>query len=276
MNKITIVFCEGQHDIAFLSKILFAHEYKKYDKKLDKFLKPFGNQYFELIKTTEISDKKLGYQSDYKIPSVSLYKDDNLILFHNMGGDMKSIERVEVLNMYLKLVNKDNDFTASYNFEYKFLYFLDSDEKTIEERVQELNSELALTTPLQHNKLVFDMHNYGCYIYSGVLEDILLDLMKPFNDTYFDNSKNYIDTNPINNDRQKEFKCFEETYKSGNKFKEKKSIISIAGQLQFSGMNNSVIIANSDYIKKDDILNNAHCQNIIKFFEPHVDITAEL
>jgi len=40
----------------------------------------------------------------------------------------------------------------------------------------------------------------------------------------------------------------------------------VAGQLQFSGSSNSVIIANSDYIKKADILNNAHCQNIMQLF----------
>ena len=267
MNKITIAFCEGQHDIAFISKILFAYEFKKYDKTLDKFLQPFGKQYFELMKTMEISDKKLGFQSDYKIPSVSLCKDDNLVLFHNMGGDMKKDERLEVLNMYLKFVNKENDFTSSYNFEYKFLYFLDSDEKTIDDRVNELNSELNLSTPLKHNEVITDIHNYGCYIYDGVLENILLDLMKPSNDSYFDNSKVFIDNNSIDNERQKEFRCHNETYKSGNKFKEKKSIISIAGQLQFSGMNNSVIIANSDYIKKADIDANEHCQNIIKLFQ---------
>lgn len=267
MNKITIVFCEGQHDIAFLSKILFAYEYKKYDKTLDKFLQPFGKQYFEIMKTMEISDKKLGFKSDYKIPSVSLCKDDNLVLFHNMGGDMKKDERQEVLDMYLRFINKENDFTSNYNFEYKFLYFLDSDEKTIADRVNELNSELTLSTPLKHNEVVTDNYDYGCYIYDGVLEDILLDLMKPSNDSYFDHSKAFIDNNPIDTERQKEFKCPEEIYKSGNKFKVKKSIISIAGQLQFSGMNNTVIIANSDYIKKSDIDGNPHCQNIIKLFQ---------
>lgn len=91
--------------------------------------------------------------------------------------------------------------------------------------------------------------------------------MKPSNDSYFDNSKAFIDNNSIDDERQKEFRCHNETYKSANKFKEKKSIISIAGQLQFSGMNNSVIIANSDYIKKVDIDANVHCQNIIKLFQ---------
>lgn len=275
MTKITIVFCEGQHDIAFLSKILFAHEYKKYDKALDKFLKPFGDQYYSLMKDIEISDKKLGFQTDYKIPAVSLYKNDNLILFHNMGGDMKSSERNEVLAMY-KNFKGDDGFTSSYNFEYKFLYFLDSDEKNIDDRVGELNVELKLNTPLVHNNVVTNIHHYGCYIYDGVLEDILLNLMKPSNDEYFVNSKNFIDANPINTDRQKEFKCFDETYKSGNKFKEKKSVISIAGQLQFSGMNNSVIIAHSDYIKKSDILANDHCQNIIKLFHDSSNSNPEL
>jgi len=40
-----------------------------------------------------------------------------------------------------------------------------------------------------------------------------------------------------------------------------KSIISITGQLQFSG-------ANTNYIKKSDILNNLVCKNIITMFQP--------
>ena len=37
MDNITIVFCEGQHDIAFISKILYINGYKEYKKKLKDF-----------------------------------------------------------------------------------------------------------------------------------------------------------------------------------------------------------------------------------------------
>ncbi|WP_171899529.1 hypothetical protein [Candidatus Marithrix sp. Canyon 246] len=46
-------------------------------------------------------------------------------------------------------------------------------------------------------------------------------------------------------------KCNNKSVTEGNpQFKKQKSVISIAGQLQFSGSSNAVIIANSDYIKK--------------------------
>lgn len=78
--------------------------------------------------------------------------------------------------------------------------------------------------------------------------------MKPNNKDIFENSESFISNN--------------KSATEGNlQFKKQKSVISIAGQLQFSGSSNAVIIANSDYIKKDDILKNTHCRNIIKLFE---------
>ena len=50
-------------------------------------------------------------------------------------------------------------------------------------------------------------------------------------------------------------------------FREAKFIISIAGQLQFSASSNSVIIANSDYIQKKDILDNKICTDIKTLFQ---------
>lgn len=271
MNNIIISFCEGQHDIAFLSKILFANDFKEYDKKLKSFLKPFDKQFITLLAETDISDRKLGFQSpSYKLPSVSLYKDDTLVLFHNISGDSQETARKEVLEMYKNLKGED-DF-SNYTFKYRFLYFFDADSNPIQNRIDALNIELSLANTLSQGTLVTDDEEYGCYIFhkdlnGGLLEDMLLDLMIPNNEQCFENSKKYIDDNMLTTARQTEYKCSDDTYKSGNKFKEKKSIISIAGQLQFSGMNNSVIIAKSDFIKKSDILANQNCTDIAKLFQ---------
>ena len=274
MDNITIVFCEGQHDIAFLSKILYVHGYKEYKKKLKVFEEPFGEQYLSILREEKnISDKKLGFNPIYKVPSVALYKNESLVLFHNMEGDDRETERTELLKMYQNLQG-DDDF-SSFNFSYKFLYFFDADEKTINDRVDELNSELALDNYLYHNKIIStNSYQWGCYIFtafnnkSGYLEDILLDLMIPNNRDIFQNSREFIASNCFTTvDRQCEYKPFEDNYKNRSKFKNKKSIISVAGQLQFSGMTNAVIIGKSDFIKKDDILNSEVCNNIMKMFE---------
>lgn len=270
MNKIIICFCEGQHDIAFLSKLLFAHGFKEYEKKLEAFEEPFGEQFITLLRTTVISDRKLGFQpTNHKISSVSISKDETLILFHNISGDGNKVARKEVLEMY-KNLKGDDDF-SKYEFNFRFLYFFDADTNTVQSRINDINTELSLSNTLSQGTVVNNKEEYGCYIFhkdlnGGLLEDLLLELMTPDNEDYFQNSHNFIKDNTIDFSRQKEYKCFSGTYGTSVKFKEKKSIISIAGQLQFSGMNNSVIIAKSDFIKKNDILNNTNCEDIIKLF----------
>jgi hypothetical protein len=274
MDNITIVFCEGQHDIAFLSKILYIHGYKEYKKKLKVFKEPLGEQYLSILREEKnISEKKLGFNPIYKIPSVALYKDNELVLFHNMGGDGKATERKELLSMYQNLQAEEDDF-SSFNLNFKFLYFFDADTSTVDQRINELDQELALSKNIEHNIILnVDSYSWGCYVFhkgavGGYLEDILLDLMKPDNEEIFQNTEAFISSNiltPI--ERQSEYKPFDNIYNNKCKFKNKKSIISVAGQLQFSGMANAVIIAKSDFIKKDDILNSEVCNNIMKLFK---------
>jgi hypothetical protein len=274
MDNITIVFCEGQHDIAFLSKILYVHGYKEYDKKLKVFKEPLGEQYLNILREEKyISKKKLGFNPIYKIPSVALYKDNKeLVLFHNMGGDGRASEREELLLMYKNIQTKEDDF-SSFNLNFKFLYFFDADTSNVQDRIDILNKELELSKCIEHNIILnVDSYKWGCYVFhkgtvGGYLEDVLLDLMKPTNETIFKNAEDFISSNTLTPViRQSEYKPFDDDYEKTCKFKDKKSIISVAGQLQFSGMANAVIIAKSDFIKKDDILNSSICNDIIKMF----------
>lgn len=273
MDNITIVFCEGMHDINFLSKILYVYGYKDYKKKLKDFQEPLGNLFLNIYKEQkDLEAKKIGFNTIYKVPSVAVYKEENeLVLFHNMGGDNRTNERKNVLNMYLQLLSQEDDFSPS-NLRFKFLYFLDADEEPKENRITQLNTELDLT--LEHHVVVeHNSHKWGCYIFhkdgdGGCLEDLLLDLMKPTNETIFENAKEFISNNTLAKDTRKcEYKPADGTYKTQQKFKNKKSIISIAGQLQFSGMANSVIIGKSDYITKFDIENSSVCEDIMKLFQ---------
>jgi hypothetical protein len=279
MNKIIIAFCEGQHDIAFLSRILFVDGFTFYNKKIKDFIKPLNKQYETELSKKKIADKKLGFQSEYMIPSVALHKDENiLVLLHNLNGDSRTNERKEILTMYNNIQSKDDDFTNEFYLNFRFLYFFDADDKGIAIRVGEINSELDLSAKLEHNKInTIDLHEWGCYVFhkdknSGDLEYILLDLMKQNNENIFINSEKFIEQNILENARQKRYICNnnEEKFNGAIQYKKEKSIISIAGQLQFSGSSNAVIIANSDYIKKSDMSNNIHCINISKLFMENI------
>ncbi len=276
MNKIIVVFCEGQHDIAFLSRILFVDGFTPYNKKINKFIKPLNEQYIKNLENNNIADRKLGFQSEHMIPSVALHKNENiLVLFHNLSGEERSGERKSILDMYKGMQSEDDGF-SNFNLNFRFLYFFDADDKGITTKISNINEELELSDDIEYNELVtIDSYEWACYIFhksdeeKGDLEDVLLELMKPNNKEIFDNSEVFLKSNELDEDRQKEFVCnsSEEKYKTRNKYKEKKSIISIAGQLQFSGMANATIIANSDYIKKSDIENNKHCKHIVELFQ---------
>lgn len=272
MNKIIIVLCEGFHDISFISKILLTNDYKSYNKRLKNFVSPLNELFKTKIGKEKIADRKLGFSSQYIIPSVALQnkEEDNLILFHNLNGDGSSKERMEIIQMYQN-IQGDDDF-SKYSFELRFIYLFDADELTINARLSIINKEMALSSPIENNIIKkIDSFEWGCYVYSDahikVLEDILLELMEPDNEEIFSATKEYIDNNKLHIDRCKEYTSNNNTYKTQNKFKNKKSIISIAGQLQFSGMNNSVIISKSDYVKKSDIESNKHCCNIFNLFQ---------
>ena len=273
MDNITIIFCEGQHDIAFLSKILYVHEYKEYKNKLKVFKKPLGEQYLSILREEKnISEKKLGFNPIYKIPSVALFKDNELVLFHNMGGDGRIAERAELLSMYKNIQTEEDDF-SSFDLNFKFLYFFDADTNSVQDRLNQLNNELTLSREIEHNIILnVDSYQWGCYVFhkgkeGGYLEDVLLDLMKPTNETIFENTEAFISSNMLTPvERQSEYKPFSDTYNNKCKFYDKKSIISIAGQLQFSGMANTVIISKSDFIKKNDILKSPVCNDIMKLF----------
>ncbi len=280
MDNFIIVFCEGDHDIAFLTRILLVDGYTPYNKKVNEFRRPLDKLYIQNLSAKKIANHEFKYQRPKrKVPYSVLEKDETLVIFHNFDGDGNFDKggANKIIDMYVSLNKENRRKIEKYNkLNYRFLYFLDADNEGVESRINSIKKSLDLTE-LKHYEIISN-NNYdiGCYIFHdeenvnqyGKLEDILLSLMKTNNETIFDNSQKFIENNLLDEERQKKLLCTNNNEKPiGNiNFKEQKSIISIAGQLQFSGSTNAVIIANSDYIKKSDIENNNYCKNIIKLF----------
>lgn len=65
MEKICIVFCEGQHDIAFVSRVLKVNGYNGYDKKIKQFIKPFDTLF-----KRQLEEKKYRIESWVIIPTI--------------------------------------------------------------------------------------------------------------------------------------------------------------------------------------------------------------
>lgn len=281
ISKHIIVFCEGEHDIAFLSRILFVLGFSAYEKKVKDFHKPFNQLYITNLSNKKFEDTEFKFQRPKrKVPYTVLIKDDILVVFHNFDGDgnFASGGAESIKKMYLDLNIESRRKIENYEFiSYRFLFFLDSDDIGVEKRLDELKKLMTLEEFENNTIYTKDTYEVGAYIFHddkdphkyGKLEDILLEVMKDSNENIFEKSKNYIEENILTTDRQRRFICNSEKEEPIGRieFKKLKSIISSAGQLQFSGSSNTVIIANSDYIKKADIDANVHCQNIIKLFQ---------
>jgi len=282
MDKYIIVFCEGDHDIAFLSRILFVNGFTPYNKKVKDFITPLNDLYISALKDKKIEDSKFKFQRpSIKVPYAVFEKEDRLVIFHNLGGDGNILngQAERIKESYIELNDEILRITKNYELlSYRFLYFLDADREGVSKRLDEISTLLALSNKLEHYTVIKeDGNEFGCCIFYnstdenkyGKLEDILLDLMIPENENIFEGSRIFVGNNILSSTRQRKFICTHEKEETRGsiQFKQEKSIISIAGQLQFSGSSNSVIIANSDYIKKSDIDNNVICQNIIRMFE---------
>lgn len=280
MTKYIIVFCEGDHDIAFLTRSLFVEGFTPYMNKVSEFPHPLSDLYITNLAKKKIEDIEFKFQRpNQKTPYTVLYKEDTLVIFHNLGGDGNILNgnAASIVEQYIDLNDEARRKIEGYEeLSYRFLYFLDADDEGVDTRISELKDKLSVNTLEHYTVITKDNYEIGCAIFyktgdqgkQGKLEDILLELMKPNNETIFDVSIDFLSSYSLNEERQRKYICNlrEEKYEGKKNFKQDKSIISIAGQLQFSGSNNSVIIANSDYIEKNDILNNIHCKKIVSLF----------
>lgn len=279
--KISVALCEGKHDIAYISKILYANGYSEYKKRIKDYPKPLDELFVGNFGKEEIGDKKINsFSNTSLIPSVVVKKDDDFVIFHDMQGDTTTEQRYAVMNQY-RILKMDNDFMTEITSEItdlEYLVFYDADDLKVEGRVQFIKDKFCdkydiKPEDVNHgSKIVGGDFAFGCYIFhdestlKGTLEDEVLSLMEQENIDLFKCAKGFVETNRLDIDRTKEYKVDSDRYIKSSKFKEKKAILGISGQLQFSGSNNSMIILKSDYIKKDVILRCPRCNTILKLF----------
>lgn len=280
MSKTVVVFCEGDHDIAFLTRVLSVNGYQPYGKKVKDFDKPLNKLYIEQLAKKKIEDSEFKFQRpNHRIPYAVLTNGIDIVIFHNLDGDGNILngKSDKIVTMYTKLNDAAIRKIQKYPpLDYRFLYFLDADNAGVAQRIDEIATLLDLTDMPHHQLIEKETYETGFYIFhdsehrnkNGKLEDLLLKIMPTDNEGIFNGSAEFIEQNNIDDTRQRRFVCnsHEETHQGSIQFKPQKSIIAVAGQLQFSGSSNAVIIANTDYITKADIDNNPCCNDILGLF----------
>ncbi|WP_026395142.1 DUF3226 domain-containing protein [Acetobacterium malicum] len=283
--KISIALCEGTHDIAFISKILYSFGFESYENSISGFPKPLNQLFLTIFNNEKISDRKLGFHEDsYLIPRASLIKDNHLILFHNMNSDTTTKPRYDVIDQYNKLFgSKANLFIqGAVEIETEYILFYDADELGIEGRVDFIKDNFCSKYSIDEKKVEHGVKmdcsgfKFGCYVFhdevskKGTLERQLNNMFKCGcieNTNLINNAEEFVDNNILNKERCRKYSPGTDSYVKSSRFSREKAIISVVGQTQFSGASNSVIIANSDFIKKNDIINDQKCKEIFSLFQ---------
>lgn len=271
--KISIVFCEGVHDIAFIMRIMKANGYKEPYMTIEEYPYPLSILYVKNKNKDGIYTRDTN-----KMPFAALEKDQRLIVFHKMGGDSFDKEIKELVELYEKSMiplKMDNPNGIEH---YEFIIFKDADDMGVDERVANISDIFDGKYSLEHGKKI-EMNNFywGAYVFHnptdvdkrGDLEDLLLMLMEPENETLFMNTRKFLKENELDEYRKKKYDTYKDTYKSSARknFKEKKSVLGVAGQLQFSGEANTVMIEYSDYITKGKIEKCEECRMIFELLD---------
>ncbi|MDJ0046876.1 hypothetical protein QM574_20195 [Pantoea ananatis] len=274
-DRVVVSFCEGQHDVAFISRLLLVDGFVVYNKKIKEFPEPFSDRFKTELGNIGIPDKMLGFQAPSALlPSIALNKGRVWVFLHNVGGDSKHETRNALVKMYRDLSAPDD---YSFIIPYRFLYFFDSDNIGVNSRVASVAQEIGMNPEvnLQNGNIVFfDEVQWGTYIFHnsedqlGTLENLILGYFANKIPNLHSSIIAFLRANAIpgSSTRKMKFNNGAEVYYGQSRYAENKSIIGVYGQLQFSGMSNSSLLENTDFMKAADFLGCNHCQAIKGLF----------
>ncbi len=295
-TQIIIILCEGPHDVAFICRILKVNGFRSNESvKLGSYPKPINDILKSEFEKTNVEELNLQEIRNSLLPSNTLILDEKHVFLYSMGGDSKRVVRQNLLKTFRSLIPDEGEISAiPENTNLSILYFLDSDEKGVQQRLLEINEEIIealdevdfnLFESNSEIKLVSKL-KLGSFIFTGEdnnlgkLEDILNPLMRSENEVMFDEATLFID-NHFNDERLFPLKI---TLTDGNivenrstrrgdrfNFDKGKSLIGIAGQIQNSGSSNVVCIQKSDLLTHEKISNSRKCQEIIIFLDSFIN-----
>lgn len=278
--KVTIVMCEGPHDVAFLSRIMHADGYHTYGAVINQY-PPFVAQFLKgHITRGSLEDLNLKEaRGGLFLPSFALEKGSNLLLLYNLKGDSKKEGRKTIITSFDVLFRNTGTGLANIlqpGDALTIAYIYDADQKGVDARIGEVNKELEeFINPGRDMAVKHGTYDsvqgikYGAYIFHasddannvGRLEDLILPLMKQTaHDIHCDVQA------IVEKRRDRHYDLFKSESKAKDKdFDEQKSTIGMMGQLQKSGSPNAAIIEQSHFIDNQQILSDAICREIISF-----------
>ena len=283
--KIITILTEGDHDSAFIYRILKANGIVTDNRIIKKYPAPLTELLKYDISNISIEDLNIQDAGTRFLPVRAMTQGNNTILIYSMRGDSQTSKRTNLIRTINAFNVQDPDsLEAVADTTFTALYFLDADNQGVEARLLEVKKELesALKTGKLPGEFIagklypFENIQVGVYVFAepekntGMLEDVLIPLMKDGNIDIFeaaDTFLNVIESSVLFGDKLIKDKNGAIIKVNAQKFSYKKSLVGTVGQLQKSGKSNTTCITDTDYLTTVKINNNLTCRTIFNFIQ---------
>lgn len=251
-----ILLCEGRTDVAYIRKLLQLDNYRDYKEVVSDMVKPLDSFFENYLSGF---DYVSGEILNRPILPIILRRThglkDDFALIYSMDGMNKTSNYRYVIEKYTKLTNaSQSDFGGDDDLpevKVAMAILYDMDKSTVKERVQFVKDNLGESINeiqyLSDTNLITNSSFFNCiglHIIkapdkaTGNLEDILLQFISSHE--RLDAAKKFLDDSNFERGTQD---------KKESDFN--KSLISILGQIEVSGVDNSTIISKSSLFNQD-------------------------
>ncbi len=145
-NNIIFILTEGDHDSAFIYRILKANGFNSYKKIIKDYPKPLNEFLQTDITNVSIQEIRIQEARTRVLPYYVMKSGYNLVLIYSIGGDKKNDIREKLIKS-LNILNKRDDeddlaIQALPNTSMSVLYFFDANDKGTDYRMDQIINEL--------------------------------------------------------------------------------------------------------------------------------------
>lgn len=267
---ILVVFCEGPHDVAFVSKVMtHCLDFKKPKPAwvFSEYPSPLDKLFSSSVKRHAQKDLRLDMAHKFFLPDAVFERENHLILLFNSGGKTQADKVSTLLSELLDLLEDAESATYGENPRFvakaRYLFLYDADDwgldttcrkarewfATVGERAW-LDSDLQADADCQFAAVNGDkaLYIWGETPNEGTLEDWLHPLFDKTSHELVEKATaaldDMFDWELVHSKRKQAI---------ANAADRKKAILTVAGQKQKSGYSMNVIVGQTDMISSDDL-----------------------
>ena len=280
-QNLLYILTEGSHDAAFIYRILKTNGFSTYNQLIKDYPQPLNDFLSRDILNVSIPEVKVQEARSRFLPAYVMNRDSNLVLIYSIGGDSRDDIRISLIKALNALNEPDPDaIQAIPDTSISVLYFFDADNAGTEARMNQVIEECKQAFPKVEFEEQYDPTEFhlfediqvGAYIFrkpdvdEGMLEDVLLPLMKEDNDDIFQAAETFLSVNHTCTLFSGSLRVDGEGQilkVKGEKYHHKKSLVGTVGQLRKSGKSNTVCISDAEYITDAKINANGTCTDIM-------------